>query len=52
MNALFPDDGIEIILLTNEGTGILPYSVIPPLFTAVVATQGSPSNAARTRPAR
>lgn len=37
MNATFPDDGIDIIVLTNEGTGILPYSVIPPLFSAALA---------------
>jgi hypothetical protein len=36
MNATFPDDGIDIIVLTNEGTGILPYSVIPPLFSAAL----------------
>ena len=40
MNATFPDDGIDIILLTNEGTGILPYSVIPPLFSAALAGAG------------
>lgn len=40
MNATFPDDGIDIVLLTNEGTGILPYSVIPPLFTAALAATG------------
>jgi CubicO group peptidase (beta-lactamase class C family) len=37
MNATFPDDGIDIIVLTNEGTGVLPYSVIPPLFSAALA---------------
>jgi CubicO group peptidase (beta-lactamase class C family) len=37
MNATFPDDGIDIIMLTNEGTGILPYSVIPPLFSAALS---------------
>lgn len=40
MNATFPDDGIDIVLLTNEGTGILPYSVIPSLFTAALAATG------------
>jgi CubicO group peptidase (beta-lactamase class C family) len=32
MNATFPDDGIEIIVLTNYGNGTDPYSVIPALF--------------------
>ena len=36
MNATFPDDGIEIIVLTNDGTGTLPYDVIPPLFNAAL----------------
>jgi CubicO group peptidase (beta-lactamase class C family) len=40
MNATFPNDGIEIVLLTNEFTGILPYSVIPQLFPlALTATR-------------
>ena len=43
MNATFPDDAIDIVLLTNEGTGILPYSVIPPLFTAALAATGGQS---------
>ena len=32
MNATFPDDGIEIVILTNYGNGTDPYSVIPQLF--------------------
>lgn len=33
INATFPNDGIDIILLTNDGlNGVLPYSVIPQLF--------------------
>ncbi len=53
MNATFPDDGIDIIVLTNEGTGILPYSVIPPLFSAALAQAHEPAPAARrfSRPA-
>jgi CubicO group peptidase (beta-lactamase class C family) len=46
MNATFPDDGIDIIVLTNEGTGILPYSVIPPLFAAALSS-GATQSAAR-----
>ncbi len=46
MNATFPDDGIDIIVLTNEGTGILPYSVIPPLFT-IALSNGSAQSAGR-----
>jgi CubicO group peptidase (beta-lactamase class C family) len=54
MNATFPDDGIDIILLTNEGTGILPYSVIPQLFpialSASPAAQGRPAVSRFERP--
>jgi CubicO group peptidase (beta-lactamase class C family) len=32
MNATFPHDGIELIVLTNYGNGTDPYSVIPQLF--------------------
>jgi CubicO group peptidase (beta-lactamase class C family) len=32
INATFPDDGIEIVVLTNYGNGTDPYSVIPQLF--------------------
>lgn len=34
MNATFPDDGIDIIVLTNDGTGLDPYFIIPQLFAA------------------
>lgn len=33
MNATFPNDGIDIIILTNDGTGLDPYFVIPQLLT-------------------
>lgn len=52
MNATFPDDGIDIVLLTNEGTGILPYSVIPPLFAAALAATGGQAIRRRTTSAR
>ncbi len=32
MNATFPDDGIDIIILTNDGSGLDPYYIIPQLF--------------------
>jgi CubicO group peptidase (beta-lactamase class C family) len=47
MNATFPDDGIDIIVLTNEGTGILPYSVIPPLFATALSSSATQSAARR-----
>jgi len=34
MNAVFPDDGIDIIVLTNDGTGLDPYYIIPQLFAS------------------
>ncbi len=37
MNATFPNDGIEIIVLTNYGNGTDPYSVIPQLFPIALA---------------
>ncbi len=33
MNATFPNDGIDIIVLTNDGSGPDPYDVIPALFS-------------------
>jgi CubicO group peptidase (beta-lactamase class C family) len=32
MNAIFPGDGIEIVILTNDGSGIDPYYIVPKLF--------------------
>jgi len=32
MNATFPNDGIDIIILTNDGTGLDPYYIVPQLF--------------------
>ncbi len=32
MNAVFPNDGIEIVILTNAGSGLDPYYIIPQLF--------------------
>ncbi|MBC5801384.1 MAG: beta-lactamase family protein [Candidatus Eremiobacteraeota bacterium] len=32
MNATFPSDGIDIIILTNDGSGLDPYYIIPQLF--------------------
>jgi len=33
MNATFPSDGLDIIILTNDGTGLDPYFIVPQLFT-------------------
>jgi CubicO group peptidase (beta-lactamase class C family) len=32
MNAMFPNDGVDIIILTNTGSGPDPYYLIPALF--------------------
>ncbi len=32
VNATFPNDGIDIVVLTNDGSGLDPYYVIPQLF--------------------
>ena len=32
MNATFPSDGIDIVILTNDGTGLDPYFIVPQLF--------------------
>ncbi|MBC5824729.1 MAG: beta-lactamase family protein [Candidatus Eremiobacteraeota bacterium] len=32
MNATFPNDGIDIIVLTDDGSGLDPYYMIPQLF--------------------
>lgn len=32
MNAIFPNDGIEIIILTNDGSGLDPYYIVPQLL--------------------
>jgi len=49
MNATFPDDGIDIVVLTNEGTGILPYSVIPQLFPIALSSTTAQSRTAGAR---
>jgi CubicO group peptidase (beta-lactamase class C family) len=41
MNATFPDDGIDIIVLTNAGTGTDPYFAIPQLFPIALAGNGA-----------
>jgi CubicO group peptidase (beta-lactamase class C family) len=47
INATFPDDNIEIILLTNEGTGTLPYAVIPALFNTALTASAPQSHSTR-----
>jgi len=36
INATFPDDGIDIIVLMNSGTGVGPYAAMPQLFAAAL----------------
>ena len=33
MNAIFPNDGTEIVILTNDGSGLDPYYIVPQLFS-------------------
>jgi CubicO group peptidase (beta-lactamase class C family) len=50
VNATFPDDGIDIVILTNDGTGLDPYYVVPDVFRIALTsstTQSRPS--ARTQ---
>jgi CubicO group peptidase (beta-lactamase class C family) len=44
VNATFPDDGIDIIVLTNDGTGTDPYYAIPQLFAIAVSNGGAPAS--------
>jgi len=37
MNAMFPDDGLDIIILTNTGSGPDPYYIIPNIFPMALA---------------
>jgi D-alanyl-D-alanine carboxypeptidase len=36
MNATFPDDGIDIVVLTNDATGPDPYFIIPSVFPIIL----------------
>ncbi|HEV2642129.1 MAG TPA: hypothetical protein VGT98_05460 [Candidatus Elarobacter sp.] len=48
MNATFPNDGIDIIVLTNDGlNGFAPYNAIPQLFPLALA--GISTQSARHR---
>jgi CubicO group peptidase (beta-lactamase class C family) len=48
INATFPNDGIDIIVLTNDGlNGFAPYSVIPQLFP--LALSGTPAQSVGRR---
>ncbi len=37
VNATFPNDAIDIVVLTNDGSGPDPYSIIPQLFSIALA---------------
>ncbi|MDQ6733665.1 MAG: beta-lactamase family protein, partial [Nitrospirota bacterium] len=42
MNATIPDVGIDIIILTNDGTGADPYYIVPQIFSLVTASPRAP----------
>jgi D-alanyl-D-alanine carboxypeptidase len=42
MNATFPSDGIDIIVLTNDGSGLDPYYIIPKLLPVALSLGGAP----------
>jgi len=42
MNATIPDLGIDIIILTNDGTGTGPYFIVPQIFSLVTAPPHTP----------
>ncbi len=35
MNATFPDSGIDIVVLTNDGTGADPYFIVPQILSLI-----------------
>jgi D-alanyl-D-alanine carboxypeptidase len=37
MNATFPNDGLDIVILTNDGTGLDPYYIVPQLLPLALA---------------
>lgn len=39
MNATFPSDGIDIVILTNDGSGLDPYYIIPQIFPIALKMQ-------------
>jgi hypothetical protein len=50
VNATFPDDGIDIVILTNDGTGLDPYYVVPDVFRLALTSSATQSrSSARTR---
>lgn len=42
MNATFPDDDINIVILTNDWTGLDPYYIIPQIFPLALAMNAKP----------
>jgi hypothetical protein len=50
VNGTFPDDGIDIVTLTNDGTGLDPYYVVPDVFRLALTSSATQSrSSARTR---
>jgi len=41
MNATFPNDGIDIVILTNDGSGLDPFFIIPALFPIALGLPGT-----------
>jgi len=44
VNATFPDDGIDIVILTNDGSGLDPYYVVPAIFPIALTLTPSAVN--------
>lgn len=38
VNAIFPDDGIDIVILTNDGSGLDPYYILDQLFPLALSS--------------
>ena len=36
MNAIFPNDALEIVILTNDGSGLDPYYIVPQVFSTAL----------------
>lgn len=41
MNGSFPNDGIDIVILTNDGSGLDPYYIVPQLFPIALSMAGA-----------
>jgi CubicO group peptidase (beta-lactamase class C family) len=48
MNATFPNDGLDIVILTNDGTGLDPYYIVPQLLPLALALPALESGSSTT----